>query len=246
MQHQLAMPRQPREAMLLGDRDSCRDQRRRQRDPVPRTSTSRPLAAAVTWMSSGLLTGSSTTAARRAPRRHRARIRGAGSRIGQRSIGMMACDARGREADLEHLVRAQPRVQGDAAAAGAMGVDQRRDLAGDARPAPACRPRSCASRRDRRSLCQCWMAQPPQTPKCGQNGSIRSGLAGSTASSRRRSGWPGTAIHLDGLAAERVGHEDRRAAGEGDAVAAMADMIDGRRLSHGAHPGRIRYCRRRR
>src|ERR1700722_7091078 len=36
------------------------------------------------------------------------------------------------------------------------------------------------------------MAQPPQTPKCGQIGAMRCGLSCVTRSSRRRSGWPGT------------------------------------------------------
>src|SRR5258708_522252 len=34
------------------------------------------------------------------------------------------------------------------------------------------------------------MAQPPQTPKCGQNAAIRSALARSMCSSRPPSGWP--------------------------------------------------------
>jgi hypothetical protein len=56
-------------------------------------------------------------------------------------------------------------VQGDAAAAGAVCVDQRRNLAVDPR-----------------------LRQPPQTPKWGQNGAIRSGLLLSIATSLRRSG----------------------------------------------------------
>ena len=84
-------------------------------------------------------------------------------------------------------MRAHPGVKRDAAAALAMGVDQRRDLAGDA---------GLRQRLDDDGALpgaigfhsQCWMAQPPHTEKCGQNGAIRSALARSTAISRRRSG----------------------------------------------------------
>jgi hypothetical protein len=38
---------------------------------------------------------------------------------------------------------------------------------------------------------------------------------------------------LDGLASQRVRHEQAAAAGKADAVAAMADMIDAQMLSHG-------------
>jgi hypothetical protein len=44
----------------------------------------------------------------------------------------------------------------------------------------------------------------------------------------------GDGIRLDGLAAERVGHEQRVPAGKGHAVAVMTDMIDGQALNHGA------------
>jgi hypothetical protein len=55
------------------------------------------------------------------------------------------------------------------------------------------------------------------------------------------------AIRVDGLAAQRVGHIDADPAGGGDAIAAMADVVDDEvfGLSHGAHRGRIRCCRRR-
>ena len=38
---------------------------------------------------------------------------------------------------------------------------------------------------------------------------------------------------VDALAAERIGHEHGLAAGKGNAVAAVADMIDGEVLTHG-------------
>ncbi len=51
--------------------------------------------------------------------------------------------------------------------------------------------------------------------------------------------------HLDGFTAERVGHVDAGTIHDGDAVAAMADMVDDELLSHGARREKIRYCRRR-
>jgi hypothetical protein len=44
----------------------------------------------------------------------------------------------------------------------------------------------------------------------------------------------GHRFDLDGLAAERIGHEQGLAIGEGDAVAAMADMVDDQAINHGA------------
>ncbi len=51
---------------------------------------------------------------------------------------------------------------------------------------------------------------------------------------------------LDRLAAQRVRHIDILSAGQRDAVAEMADMIDEKAFNHGARRGRIRRCRRRR
>ena len=77
-----------------------------------------------------------------------------------------------------------------APAAFAMGVDQRIDRRVDAglrqrRDDEPAFPFAIAVR------LQCCIAQPPQTPKCGQTGAMRSGLAFSTVSRCRRSGWPG-------------------------------------------------------
>jgi hypothetical protein len=44
----------------------------------------------------------------------------------------------------------------------------------------------------------------------------------------------GHRFDLDGLAAERIRHEHALAIGEGDAVAAMADMVDNEAFTHGA------------
>ena len=152
--------------------------------PEPRTSTSRPLLVAVIWMSSGLpieISGSAMAqAASSAPSR-------CGSRIGQRSIGMMSCEPAAAKPTLStscvpiracRVMRRRPAPWASTSGATSQSIP----------PAPASRPRARASRRDRRSASQCWIAQPPQTPKCGQNGAIRSGLARSTLSRRRRSG----------------------------------------------------------
>ena len=40
--------------------------------------------------------------------------------------------------------------------------------------------------------------------------------------------------HLDRLAGKRIGHVDRLSADDGDAVAVMADMVDGEMFTHGA------------
>jgi hypothetical protein len=47
-------------------------------------------------------------------------------------------------------------------------------------------------------------------------------------------GMIGDRTGFDGLAAERVRHEHGVPAGEGNTIAAMADMIDDKAFSHGA------------
>ena len=89
------------------------------------------------------------------------------------------------------------------------------------------------------------MAQPPQAPKYRQNGAIRSALACFHAQQKPAVGMIGDRTGFDGFAAKRVRHEHGVPAGEGNAVAAMADMIDDKMFSHGARRGRIRCCRRR-
>ena len=70
------------------------------------------------------------------------------------------------------------------------------------------------------------MAQPPQAPKYRQNGvdPLRAGVL--DARQMPAVGMAGHRFGLDGLAAQRVRHEQAFAAGKDDAVAAMADMID--------------------
>ena len=82
--------------------------------PEPRTSTSRPLSVAVTWMSSGLSAGLSASAIAQAAgiapsrpgRQHRAGV-----------DGDDVMRARRGEADLQHIVLAAPRMQHGAPAA---------------------------------------------------------------------------------------------------------------------------------
>ena len=151
-----------------------------------------------------------------------------------------------RKTHLEHVVGAHPRVQGDPAPTEAVGVDQRMNVAIELRMrqhlddeialpgtvalgfpvldrAAAAGSKVWAKRRD---PFRAGMLDRDQTPSIGMMARYRR--------------------HLHGLAAKRIRHIDVLAAFEGDAVAEMADMIDDEVLSHGAHRGRIRYCRRRR
>ena len=113
------------------------------------------------------------------------------------------------KADLEHVVCAEPRMQRDAAAADAMCIDQRRHLAFEFRLPQRLDDESVLPGAVARPVCQCWIAQPPQTPKCGQNGVIRSGLANLDRKQPPAVGMAVDFLHLDGLAAKRVGHVDR-------------------------------------
>ena len=61
---------------------------------------------------------------------------------------------------------------------------------------------------------------------------IRSGDGSMTRSRCRRSGWPGTAVGVDGFARQRVGNEDRLARDIRDAVAAMSDIGDVKPVDH--------------
>ncbi len=141
---------------------------------------------------------------------------------------------------------AEPPMQGDAAAAGAMRVDQRRDFAVE----PGLRQRldhDVALPRvigrvlpmlDRAAAAHAEMRAERFDP-LGARDLDREQLAAIGMVARN-------AIDLDGLAAECIGHVDRLAFVERDTIAAMADMIDGQAFNHGARPGRIRHCRRRR
>ena len=175
-----------------------------------------------------------SSAPRRSPRRPGARRRAPAPAPGRRRSGSISCARAAAEADFEALSRvAAPRMKHGAPAAFAMGVDQLVRPARRCRPAPAPRPQARASIRDSGRSAQCCIAQPPQTPKCGQIGAMRSGLALSTVSRCRRSGWPGARLDRHGLARQRIGHEERPGRRVGDAVAAMRKAGDGEALGHG-------------
>ncbi len=57
-------------------------------------------------------------------------------------------------------------------------------------------------------------------------------------------GMAGDSFDFGGLAGERVRHVDALIVPQGDAVAALADMIDGQPLNRGGRRERIRCCRR--
>ena len=62
---------------------------------------------------------------------------------------------------------------------------------------------------------------------------LRAGvLDGEQAAAVRMMAW--NILHLDGFAAERVGHINALAAGQGDTLAVLADMIDDEAFNHGA------------
>ena len=131
-----------------------------------------------TWMSSGLRAASSASAIAQAASIAPSRP---GARIGQRSIGDDVVRARAPQKPTSSTSwRAAPRVKHRAAAAFAVRVDQVVDRRVDVRPAPARRRRGRASRRDSAPRLQCCSAQPPQMPKCGQIGAMRSALGAST------------------------------------------------------------------
>ena len=94
------------------------------------------------------------------------------------------------EADFEHVMGAAPRMQYDAPPSFAVRVDDIPDLGRDAGLGERgddeiALPRAVAAH------FKCCTTHPPHTPKCGQIGVMRSWLASSTRSRRRRSGWPG-------------------------------------------------------
>ena len=181
-------------------------------------------------MSSGLSAGPSSS--RRSPRRPRARRRGFRRRTGQRSIAITWC-ARAAEKPTSSTSWVPRRAWNTARRRPSPWASMRSATgAVDAGLAQRRRRPDRASTRDRRAVCQCCTAQPPQTPKCGQIGAMRSALGISTWSSCRRSGWPGTVLDLDRLARQRAGDINRTVGAVGDAVAAMAEPVDHETLNH--------------
>ncbi|MGX1291221.1 hypothetical protein AB7M75_001129 [Bradyrhizobium ottawaense] len=142
-------------------------------------------------------------------------------------------------------MRAEAAVQRDAPAPGAMSIDQRRHLAIDA----GLRQRL---HHDAALPGVVWLGRPVLDGAAAANAEMRTERLDALPAcdvDREQLAAVGMVaydvIDLNGLAAQRVGHVDRFAGVEADAVAAMADMVDGETLNHGARPGRIRYCRRR-
>ena len=140
----------------------------------------------------------------------------------------------GSKADLEHLMRAHPGVQGNPPPAKAVGVDQGMHFAVKPRlrqhfddeialpravgfglpvldRATAADTEMLAKWRDPFGACA---LDPEQAPAIGMM-------------TRHR-------CDLDGLAAKRVGHIDVLAVDKGDAVAEMTDVVDDEALNHGA------------
>ncbi len=141
--------------------------------------------------------------------------------------------AGGGETDPQLAIAAAAGMNGDAPASGAVGVDQPIDLAVDAGmhkriDHDLAFPRAIGLRlpvlngaaaaaaeifAERRDPFRAGALDPRQMPAVGM------------------------ICHrfdLDGLAAKRIGHEHGLAAGKGNAVAAMTDMIDDETFNHGA------------
>ncbi len=129
-QHQLAMARQPRQPMLFGEARQCGDQRRRQRAGAAHVDVEADIGGRD--LDVERLADHDQRLGQRPGRIERAAQAGIEDRAAvDRNDVVRTCRT---EADLEHLVGAHPGVQRDAAAADAMGIDQRVDVAIDLRP----------------------------------------------------------------------------------------------------------------
>ena len=133
---------------------------------------------------------------------------------------------------------AHPRVQCDAPAARAMGIDQGRDVAIDFRLRQRRRHQLAlpggvgrgVPMLDRAAAADAEM----RTERCDPLHACGLDLEQSPAIGMAA----GDRLGLDRFAAQRVRHVDVAAIGDGDAVAVMADMVDDEALavSHGARP----------
>jgi hypothetical protein len=135
--------------------------------------------------------------------------------------------------DLEHVMRASVPVQGDAAAAVTVRVDQWKDLALDFRlgkrgfdeaafPGAVVRGIPVldgAAAADAKVLAKGFDALSACTLDLNQLSSVR------VMARRGR--------NLDRLAAKRIGDKEAASLGKRDAIAEMADMIDDEALNHG-------------
>ena len=137
----------------------------------------------------------------------------------------------GRKADLEHLVGAAPRMQHDPAAAFAMGIDEVVHLGRDARLGEGgddevALPGAIALKSpvlDRAAAAHAEM-------RTDRRDAV--GARGLDPQQPAAVGMAVPALHLDGLARQRIGHVDRSVRLVGDAVAAPAELRDGEPLSH--------------
>ena len=135
-------------------------------------------------------------------------------------------------------MRAHPRVQCDAPAARAMGIDQGRNVAIDSRLRQRRRHKLAlpggvgrgVPMLDRAAAADAEMRTERRDPlhACGLD-LKQSPAIGMAAGDRN---------DFDRLAAQRIRHIDVAAISDGDAVAVMADMVDDEALalSHGARP----------
>ncbi len=156
-----------------------------------------------------------------------------GAATGQRSIGTIVMRKQRGEADFEHVMRAPPRMQDDAASAFAMRIDEivhrRRDPRlrerGDdevafpravAVPFPVLHGAAAAHaemRTDRDDALAARGLHPQQAPAVGMAAPI---------------------LDLDRLARQRIGDVDRAVRRIDDAIAALAEMRNGEAFDHDA------------
>ena len=184
---------------------------------------SMPASVAVAWMSSGLFCGSSASATAQAAAMAPSSD---GASTGQRSIADDVVRAERGEADFDDVARAAPGMERGAAAAVAVGVDQfvdRRIEAGlrERVDDQAALPFAIAGRGpmlDRAAAANAEM-------RAERLDALRArGLDPQQMAAIRMAG---DALDLDGLARQRVGHEQRPRRRVRHAVAAVGEAVDG-------------------
>jgi hypothetical protein len=139
----------------------------------------------------------------------------------------------GGETDAQFTIAAAARMRGNATASGAMGIDEFVDRAFDSGMGkrighdlpfpPPIRIRLPVLDGAAAAGAEIW------TKRCDPFRACRL-----DAEQLPAVGMTFDGTCLDGLAAKRVRYEQRLPIGEGDAITAMADMIDAELLSHGA------------
>ena len=199
--------------------------------PEPRTSTSRPLLVAVIWMSSGLVVGFSSFGERAGgvERAVQAGIedrtivdRDNGVAVGRGKADLRTSSSPPRRAWT--VMRRRPAPWASTSSidlAGDAGMRQRidHDLAFPRAIGFGCQVLDGAAAADAEMLAE-------------RRDPLRAGVL--DARQMPAVGMTGHRFDFDRLAAQRVRHEHGLPAGKGDAVAAMADMIDDETFNHGA------------